>query len=130
MRAHHKKGRQASKPEAVTIPHSLNDLVHSAIRSATEIIEMGKRMEAPATNIADLKTSSALSLGEIAQRLTQLAGSLAESQKAQSESYKIVKDTVESIGKNVQKSGADMTKELESLDLQLRIERQFSRYLT
>lgn len=116
------------KPQTV-LQTPLNELVQNAIRAAKEIQEYGEVLSKSAAPIEQLKKETTPSLAQISRTLTEMAQVLTTRADLQVASLEAAVTSVNSISTIIQKAGSSIQKRLEELDVQLRIERQFSRYL-
>jgi hypothetical protein len=108
----------------------VNELVQIAIRSAKGLHQLGAEVASSAAPVIQGEAEVVPSLRALSVTLKELAESLTIRSELVNVTVKGMSDTMKGSGQAMQSIGDEIVKQLEAVDVQLKIEKQFSRYLT
>jgi len=108
----------------------LNDLVATAIAAVKRLQQVGVELASSAAPITTVKAETTPSLTRLTASLKELSDLLTLRNQLVTLTLGNISDSVKKSGEGIQGIANDIQKQLETLDVQLSIEKQFSRYLT
>jgi hypothetical protein len=117
------------EPQPQTVQTPLNDLVQVAIAATKRLHALGLDVVSQAAPVTHAKVDAVPSLMQLSVALKELSDRLDLRSQLLSLTLQNVSDSVKNSGVAMQGIADDIQKQLEALDVQLRIEKQFSRYL-